>query len=188
MKAKTATATTTNTTIARNRKLIAALHLNADDLADHEISNRLQGDSGDQQEVADGISKQGTDETWVQQQHGSDDDGRHAHQQGHRQAALCRVYANLALNLESLPDNVGEIVQNLGQVAAGLALQHHGGDEKLHVDQGHAVGEIEECIADGHAKFLFFVELAEFSRDRLGHLGGDHFQRGGESMSGTDGA
>ena len=90
------------------------------------------------------------------------------------------------MNFEALADDIRQIVQDLRQVAAGLALQHNRGDEELYVDQGHALGEIDEGVADGHAELLFFVELAKLAGDRFGDFGGNHFQSGGEGVSGPD--
>ena len=41
-------------------------------------------------------------------------------------------------------------------------------------------------VAYRHAEFLFFVQLAELARDRLGHFVGNHFERGGEGVSGAN--
>ena len=106
----------------------------------------------------------------------------------HGEASLGGVDADLALNFEALADDVGQVVENFGEVAAGFALQHDGGDEEFYVDQGDALGEIHEGIADGHAEFLFFEEFAEFGGQRLGDLVGNHFESGGEGVTGADGA
>src|SRR5208283_5380365 len=98
------------------------------------------------------------------------------------------MHADLAKNLETLADDIGKIVENLGQVTAGFALQHDGGDEELDVDERNAVGEIDERVANGKPEFLLFVELAEFAGDGLGYLVGDHFERGREGVAGADGA
>src|SRR5208282_5629334 len=103
-----------------------------------------------------------------------------SHEQDHGQASLSGVDADLAQDFEAFTDDVGEIVQDLGQVASGFALQHHCGHEELDVYQGNAVGEVHEGVAYGEAEFLFFVELAEFSGDGFGNFVGNHFQGGGE--------
>src|ERR1700674_68858 len=91
-------------------------------------------------------------------------DGRgHGHEQEHSEPALCGVHADLALNFEALADYVGQVVENLGEGAARLALQHDGSDEEFYVHQGNALGEIHEGIAHWHAEFLLFIELAEFA-------------------------
>src|ERR1700722_7782613 len=128
------------------------LYLDPDDFADHEISDRLQYDAGDQQGMADGIGEQRTNETGIEHEHDGNYDGWHAHQQRHGKTAMGRGHPYLGLNFETLADDIGQIVKNLGEVAASLALQHNRGDEKLYVDQGHALGEIDERIANRHAE------------------------------------
>ena len=51
------------------------------------------------------------------------------------EAAVRRVHAHLPLDLEALAHDVREVVENLRQVAAGLALDQHRGDEEPHVEQ-----------------------------------------------------
>ncbi len=70
--------------------------------------------------------------------------------------------AHLAHDFEALADHVREVVENFGQVAAGFALQHHGGHEELDVDQRNAIGEIEQRVAHGETEFLLLEQLAEF--------------------------
>jgi hypothetical protein len=53
---------------------------------------------------------------------------------------------------------------------------------------GHALGEIHEGVAHGHAELLLFIEFAEFAGERFGDFVGNHFQSGGEGVSGADGA
>src|SRR5579872_305356 len=126
------------------------------------------------------------DEAGVEDRHHGDDDRRHAHQQGHGQAALRGVDADLALNLESFADDVRQVVENFGKIASSLALQHNGSNEELDVDQRNTLCQIHQSVTNRHAELLLFIELAELTGDRLGDLVGDHFQRGGESMSGTN--
>ena len=106
----------------------------------------------------------------------------------HGEAALRGVDADLTKNFETLANDVREIVENFGEVAAGLALEHDGGDKKFYVDERDALGEIDERVADGKPEFLLFIELAEFSRDRLGEFVGNQFEGGGKGVAGADGA
>ena len=50
------------------------------------------------------------------------------------EAAVRGVHAHLPLDLEPLAHDVREVVENLGQVAAGVALNQHGGDEEPDVE------------------------------------------------------
>src|SRR6266567_9495015 len=104
-KARTAITTVTNTTTTKIRGSISKpvyLNLDPDDLADHEISNGLQSNPGDQQHVSDRVREQRTNEAGIEHEHHRDDDGGHAHQQGHGEASLRGVNADLALNFEPL--------------------------------------------------------------------------------------
>src|SRR5260370_1677149 len=94
----------------------------------------------------------------------------------------------MAQDFKAFADDVGEVVKNLGKIAAGFALQHHRGHEKLDVDQRDAVGEVEQGVAYREPEFLFFVELAEFSGNGLGDLVGNHLEGGGKCVSGANGA
>ena len=75
-------------------------------------------------------------------------DERHCQDRRQRQqhvageAAVRRVHAHLPQNLEPLADDVREVVENLRQVAAGLALDQHGGDEEPDVEDRHALGQL----------------------------------------------
>src|SRR5208282_1131792 len=135
-----------------------------------------------------GVGEKRANEAWVQELHDHHDGRGQSHEQDHGEASLRGVDADLAQDFEALANDVGEVVENLGQVAAGLALQHHRGDEELDVDQRDAVGEVEQSVAYGEAEFLFFVELAEFSGNGFGNFVGNHFEGGGEGVSGADGA
>src|SRR5579871_5776026 len=187
-KANTASTTVTKTMMTVSSGVInkTCSNPNPDNLPDHEISHRLQTDSGYQQGVANWISKQWMDEITIDGQHHDHNDGRHSHQQGHSEASLGGVNAHLALNLEALADDIGEIVENFGQVAARLALQHDCGDKEFHIDKGNALRQIHESIAHGHAELLLFKELAKFSGHWFGHFAGNHLQGGGEGVSGPN--
>ena len=148
----------------------------------------MQRDPGDQQRVADRVREQRANERGIEHKHQRDNDWRHTHQERHRQTSLSGINANLALNLEALADDVREVIEDFGEVAASFALQHHGRDKELHVDQGHALGEIDEGIANRHAEFLLFVELAELARDRFGYLVGNHFEGGSKRVPGANGS
>ena len=60
---------------------------------------------------------------------------REQHVAGH--PAVRRVDPHLAQDLEALAHDVREVLENLGQVAAGLALDQHGGREEPHVEERH---------------------------------------------------
>ena len=53
---------------------------------------------------------------------------------------------------------------------------------------GTRVGQVYQSIANWHAEFLLFEKLAELSGDGFRYFVGDHFQGGGESVAGANGA
>ena len=55
------------------------------------------------------------------------------------EAAVRGVDAHLPLDLEALAHHVREVVENLRQVAAGIALNQHGGDEEADVEHADAL-------------------------------------------------
>ncbi len=85
------------------------------------------------------------------------------------------MYAHLTQNFEAFADHVRKVVKNLGEIAAGFALQHNRGDEEFDIDERDTVGEIDQGIAYRESEFLFFVKLAKFAGDRFGNFVGDHF-------------
>ena len=70
---------------------------------------------------------------------------RQRHQHIARHASMRGVHAHLAENLEPLPDDVREVVEDLRQVAAGLPLDQNGGHEEPHVDERHPLGEVRRA-------------------------------------------
>ena len=81
------------------------------------------------------------------------------HVAGH--AAVRRVDAHLAENLEPLAHDVGEVVEDLREVAAGLALDEHGGREEPHVEERHADRQVVQRVLQRQAEVLFFEGLPE---------------------------
>src|SRR5437762_6035563 len=56
-----------------------------------------------------------------------------------REPRLRRLDANLSLNAEAFADRVTDVLQDLGEVAADFALNEHGGDAELEVENRHAL-------------------------------------------------
>ena len=79
---------------------------------------------------------------------------RQRQQHVRREAAVRRVDAHLAQHLEPLADDVREVVENLRQVAAGVALDQHRGDEEADVEQRHPLGQLVQRVAQRQAEVL----------------------------------
>ena len=97
------------------------------------------------------------------------------------------VDSHLSENLEALAHHVRQVLENLREVAARLALDEHGGREEPHVEAGHAHGQVLERILQRQPEVLFVEGLAELRPDRFGHLVGDHLQAGDERVAGLEG-
>ena len=78
---------------------------------------------------------------------------------------------------EALADGVGDLLQNLGEVSARLALDHDRRDAEAQVEQGHALRQVFERELERESEVLLLVSLSELSRNRLRHLGRDLVQR-----------
>src|SRR4029077_14915252 len=83
------------------------------------------------------------------------------------EAAVRRVHADLAANLEPLADDMREVVEDFGEGAAGVTLDQHGGDEEADVEERHALGELVQRIAQRQAEVLLIERLLELGPDRL---------------------
>ncbi len=55
--------------------------------------------------------------------------------------------------LEALADDAGELVEHLGQVAAGLLLDQEREHEDLELDQAGAAGQLAEGRLGGRPRF-----------------------------------
>src|SRR5208282_1476143 len=193
-KANTVTTMATKTKMASASGIIRTLYeshisnLDLDNSANHKISHRLQCDASDDQGVSYRVGEKRLDKAPVKDKHYGHHRGRQSHEQHHGEASLGGVNADLAQNLEAFADYIGQVVKNLGQIAAGFALQHHCRHEELEVDQRHTVGQIEQGVAHREAEFLFFIKLAEFSGNRFRDLVGNHFECGGKCVAGAHGA
>ena len=63
-----------------------------------------------------------------------------------------------------------DLVEDFGQVAAGLALQDDGRDEELQVEVGDPVGHAVERLLQGDAQVLLLEDAAELLAHRRAHL------------------
>ena len=81
-------------------------------------------------------------------------------------AAVRRDDADLPLHPEPIADDRREVVENLGEVAAGLALRQHGGDEEPRVEQRDPLARSLQRVRQRHAEVLLVVEQLELGADR----------------------
>src|SRR5262249_11652236 len=122
------------------------LNLYANYPANPKITNCLQRNTTDHQRMTKGIGKQWTNKIRTHDKHDHHDHRRQGHQQHHGEPSLCGMDPNLTHDLETFADDVGQVVENLSQVAARLALQHHCGDEELYIDQWNTFRQIDQRV------------------------------------------
>src|SRR6516164_10143547 len=96
------------------------------------------------------------------------------------------VDAHLAKNLEALTHDMREVVQNLGEIAAGLALNRDGGHKEADVEQRDALGQLIERFFQRQTEVLLIERLLELRSNRVRHFIGHPAHAGLKGMSGTD--
>ena len=82
-----------------------------------------------------------------------------------REPAFARQGLDLAPDAEAVADQAADLVEDFGQVAAGLPLQDHGGDEELQIQVGDPLGQAAEAFVQGDAQVLLLEDAAEFLAD-----------------------
>src|SRR5262245_38831582 len=105
------------------------------------------------------------------------DDRRQRAEHPPRDTAVRADRAHLPLDLESIADDGGKLVQYLGQIAARLALGQHGGHEEAGVNQRNSLAERLQSVGQRHAEVLLVEEQPEFAADWLGNFVRHHLQR-----------
>ena len=110
---------------------------------------------------------------------------RHRRQDPSGDPAVRRHHAHLPLHLEPLANDAREVVEDLRQIAARLALGEHRRREELRVENRHAFGQALQRIVQRHAEVLPVVDQLELGSDRIGNLVGDHLQAGRKGMAGA---
>ena len=85
----------------------------------------------------------------------------------------------------ALADDLGQVLEDFGEVAAGLVLHRQRHDEHPHVVQipsfGHALQRVAKLRAIGH----FVDDKAELAADRIGHFGRQQIERRRDRVAGA---
>ena len=88
-------------------------------------------------------------------------------------ALMARI---LAAQFESFANHVGQLVQDFRQVSARTLLQQHGRNEEVHVQRGHALGQLLKRHIQRQAQVVLLEGSAELARQRLLEFALNHFQ------------
>src|SRR5215469_2681696 len=148
---------TTAVTVRKTRidNVSSISDLDGDNPSNHKIADGLQTYADHYQNVSQWFGKKGPNEAGTHHLHDYDDQRRQTHQKHHGQAPLCGKNTHLAHDLEALADHVGQVVENLSQIAAGFTLQHDRGHEEFHVYQRYALGKVHQRIPNRQTELLF---------------------------------
>src|SRR5688500_5264028 len=161
-----ATVAKTRTT-ARITRSMAASHLDRDHATDPEEAHDLQHDTDHEQLLAGRITEEGQHVIGRQQR----DDGSQGNRQDGKdhagQAAVCRARADVAENAEALADDARDRFHDLGQVAARLALDDHGGDEEPEIERVDALGQVDQRLLHVDPQVLLVERDGELLGQRL---------------------
>jgi glycogen operon protein len=114
---------------------------------------------------------------------GSQGEGQNT-QNPRRHAAFRRKHLHLHQQFQPLPDEEAQVVEHLGQVAAGLALDEHRDDEVAQIRAGHPHAQVLQGLLQRDAEIHFVVSGAKFTREGLGHLLPHHLQSTWERVTG----
>src|SRR5947207_8343675 len=123
------------------------LHLDLDDLLNPDIANDLHHDRRREHHLAHMLAKQRLHVFRVDERERDRQKRRQREQHPPGEATVRSVDPHLPPNLESLADDVREVVENLRKIAAGLSLNQDGSDEKADVEHLDAIGELTEGLA-----------------------------------------
>src|SRR5712692_10581637 len=168
---------------ASNAINTVTLHLDLDDPADPEEPNRLHHEGNEQRHLAHAVLEEQLHVLRVEHRQDDAQRRRQGQQDEGGEAAVRGVHANLPADLESLADHVREVVENLGQIAAGFPLNQHGGDEEPDVEDRDALGHLVERIAERKTEVLLIERLLELGSHRLLQLLGHHAEGGLERVA-----
>src|SRR5262245_31613966 len=108
---------------------------------------------------------------------------RHCQEHNAGDAPLACKGFHLSQDLEPLTNEVADLVENLGKVAAGGALDNDRRHEEAHVHRGHALGQAAQGVLDWYSKILLFINAAKFKRDGRRHLFGDNVHARSKTVS-----
>ena len=101
--------------------------------------------------------------------------------------ALARASDDMALDLEphlpAFAQDVAEVLQRLGQVAAGLLLDREADDEELELGRIEPLGRFPERLVDRLPELDCIGNAAELDADRISELGAHRLDRLGHRQA-----
>src|SRR5262245_24527320 len=141
--------------------------LNGNDLLDKEIAQNLRNDGAADHELAVGIVSHSLEiarRYHEQAQHGGDGQQR---QDGGGETPMRAGGLDLALQAETLANDIREPRKDFTEVAASLPLQQNRRGEEAAIEQRNADREVVQRDIDGRAEILFVEEGTELLAQRV---------------------
>src|SRR5688572_28758621 len=162
------------------------LHLDLDDLTDPDEPDRLHDDGAHHHHLPHPDREERPHVVGADEHQRDGQECRKSEQHIAGEPAMRGVDAHLAQNLEALSHDIGEVVQDLSEITAGLALDLDRRHEELHVHERHAHGEVVERLLQRQAEVLLLETLLELDSHRRRQLVGHHAQRALERVAGAN--
>src|SRR5262249_53729370 len=131
-----------------------ALHLDVDDLANHQGAEQLHDEGVHAHLDTELRGPQFFHIVVLDVEHDQEQQEGQRHQDDARQPAFRREGLDLAEDAETFADDVADLVEDFGEVAAGGSLDADGGHEEAQVEVGNAVAHRLEGVVDRNAEVL----------------------------------
>src|SRR4029453_9481127 len=154
----------TNTNPSSGRRTVT-LYLDLDDFTNPEVTNRLHDDGAHDHHLAHALLEQQIHVLGIHPREHDTQRGRERQQHIAGEAAVRRGAPDLPQNLESLTDDVCEVVENLGEVAASLPLNQDGSDEEPHIQMRYSLGQLVQRVLQRKTEVLLIEGLLELDAD-----------------------
>src|SRR5438132_6832953 len=163
------------------------LNLDVHDFLDHDRSHNLSNQAEDAHLDAQRVGPQHLHVIRLDVQHHEEEQERQGDQHHAGKPAFRGQRLHLAQDAVAFADDVADLVQDLRQVATGLPLDRHRGDEEAQVEVGHAITDGSHGIFERNTEVLLLVDAAELVGDGRRHFLGHHMHARCQAMSGTQG-
>ena len=100
-------------------------------------------------------------------------------------APLCCVDRDLPLEAEPFPDDMGGLVENLGQISPALLLDHDRGCDNAEILEGNAIDHVVQGGLHLQPIVLLLEARLEFAADGIGAFTRHRAHRGDKAVSGA---
>src|SRR6266849_1835703 len=117
-------------------------YLDRDHATDDQVADEDHEDTDRDQDPADEVVEHGPEVARRDEEHERREHDRQEGDQSSRRARLCGQGCDLALDAHAFADRVGDVIEDLGQVATDGAVDGVGGRDQVEVRAGDALGDV----------------------------------------------